>query len=137
MNPSEKDFQLACVLVDHSVKVKAKEHVLIVTDDLGLPLAKAVYSEVMKRGALPLIEIATSGLAYTFYSLANVWQLSYVPDEVIKTKYNWADAFVRIVADENLRELASIDATKLTMRAKLMEYYLNLKFLKDMKLGNI
>jgi aminopeptidase len=123
MFPTEKDFQLACVLVDHSVKVKAKEHVLIVTDDLGLPLAKAVYSEVMKRGAYPLIEISTSGLAYTFYSLANDWQLAYVPDEVIKAKYNWADAFVRIVADENLRELASIDATKLTTRAKLMRPY--------------
>ncbi len=123
MNPSEKDFELARVLVDHSVKVKAKEHVLIVTDDLGLPLAKAVYSEVMKRGAYPLIEISTSGLAYTFYSLCNSWQLTYVPDEVIKAKYNWADAFVRIVADENLRELSSIDATKLTTRAKLIRPY--------------
>lgn len=123
MQSSEKDIQLACVLVDHSVKVKAKEKVLIVTDDLGLPLAKAVYSEVLKRGAYPLIEIATSGLGYTFYSLANPWQLAFVPDEVIKTKYNWADAFVRIVADDNLRELASIDASKLTTRAKLMRPY--------------
>lgn len=119
----DRDFQLACVMLDHSVKVKANEKVLIVCDDLGLPLAKAVYSEVLKRGAFPLIEIATSGLSYSFYSLANPWQLSYVPDEVIRTKYEWADVFVRIVADENLRELASIDATKLTTRAKLMRPY--------------
>lgn len=123
MFPTTKDFQLACVMIDHSVKVKAKEKVLIVTDELGLPLAKAVYEEVVKRGAFPLIEIATSGLGYTFYRLANDWQLGYVPDEVIRTKYNWADAFVRIVADENLRELASIDATKLTNRSKLMRPY--------------
>lgn len=123
MNPSEKDFRLACVMVDHSVKIKKEEHVLIVTDDLGLPLAKVVYSEVLKRGAFPLIEISTSGLSYTFYSQANEWQIAYVPDEVIRTKYKWADAFVRIVADENLRELAGIDATKLTTRAKLMRPY--------------
>lgn len=123
MFPTTKDFQLACVMIDHSVKVKAKEKVLIVTDELGLPLAKAVYEEVVKRGAFPLIEIATSGLGYTFYHLANEWQLGYVPDEVIRVKYNWADAFVRIVADENLRELASIDATKLTTRSKLMRPY--------------
>ena len=123
MQPTEKDFELARVLVDHSVKVKAQEKVLIVCDDLGLPLAKAVYAEVLKRGAYPLIDIATGGLAYSFYSLANDWQLSYVPDEVVRAKYNWADAFVRIVADDNLRELASIDPTKLTSRAKLMRPY--------------
>ncbi len=125
-----KDFELARVMIDHCVKVKAKEKVLIVTSELGLPLGKAVYSEVLKRGAYPMIEITTSGLDYTFYSLANEWQLSYVPDEVIKTKYNWADAFVRIVADDNLRELASIDPTKLTTRAKLMRPFSDIMLTK-------
>lgn len=125
-----KDFELARVMIDHCVKVKAKEKVLIVTSELGLPLGKAVYSEVLKRGAYPMIEITTSGLDYTFYSSANEWQLSYVPDEVIKTKYNWADAFVRIVADDNLRELASIDPTKLTTRAKLMRPFSDIMLTK-------
>lgn len=123
MLSTDKDFQLAQVMLDHSVKVKAKEHVLIITDDLGLPLAKAVYSEVMKRGAYPMIDISTSGLAYSFYSQANEWQLGYVPDSVIRAKYDWADAMVRIVADENLRELASIDTAILSKRGKLMRPY--------------
>jgi aminopeptidase len=123
MLTTDKDFQLACVMLDHSVKVKAKEHVLIVTDDLGLPLAKAVYSEVVKRGAFPIIDIAASGLAYSFYSQADEWQLGYVPDSVIRAKYDWADAMVRIVADENLRELASIDTSKMSKRGKLMRPY--------------
>lgn len=123
MQPTEKDVQLACVMIDHSVKVKPKEHVLIVCDDLGLPLAKAVYSEVVKRGAYPIIDITTGGLAYSFYSQANDWQLGYVPDEVIRAKYNWADALVRIVADDNLRELSNIDTTKLAKRGKLMRTY--------------
>lgn len=119
----DKDFQLASVMLDHSVKIKPKEKALIICDDLALPLAKAVYSEILKRGAYPMIDIATSGLAYSFYSLANPWQLTYVPDEVIRAKYDWADVFVRIVADDNLRELSSIDASKLTGRAKLMRPY--------------
>lgn len=122
-NYVDKDTQLARVMVDHSVKVKDKEKVLIVTDDLGLPLAKAVYCEVLKRGAYPLIDIATGGLSYSFYSLANPWQLSYIPDPVIRAKYEWADAFVRIVADENLRELASIDPSVMSARGKLMRPY--------------
>ncbi len=123
MFPTDNDFKLATIMLDHSVSVKPKEKVLIVTDERGLPLAKAVYEGVLNRGAYPLIEIATSGLAYTYYALANDWQLSYVPDEVIKAKYNWADAFVRIVADDNLRELSTIEPTKLTGRAKLMRPY--------------
>ncbi len=119
MNPTDKDFALARVMLDHSVKVKVKEKVLIVTGGLGLPLAKAVYSETMKRGAYPMLDITTSGIDYAYYSLANDWQLSYIPEEVVRVKYNWADAYVRIVADDNLRELASIDPTKLTKRAKL------------------
>lgn len=123
MLSTDKDYQLARVMLDHSVKVKAKEHVLIVTDDLGLPLAKAVYSEMVKRGAFPILDIAASGLAYSFYSQADEWQLGYVPDSVIRAKYDWADAYVRIVADENLRELASIDTTILSKRGKLMRPY--------------
>ena len=130
MQPSEKDIQLAKVLLDHSLKIKPKEKVLIVSGELGLPLGKAVYTEVLKRGAYPMIDTTTNGLDYTFYSLANDWQLSYVPDEVIKTKYNWADAFVRIVADDNLRELASIDPTKLTTRAKLMRPFSDIMLTK-------
>lgn len=120
MQPSEKDFELACVMLDHSVKVKSGEKVLIVASELGLPLAKAVYSETLKRGAYPMLEVATSGLDYSFYSLANDWQLSYIPEELMRMKYNWADAYVRIVADDNLRELSTIDPAKMTQRAKLV-----------------
>lgn len=126
----DKDFELARVMIDHCVKVKAKEKVLIVTGELGLPLAKAVYNEVMKRGAYPMLEVTTSGLDYAFYSLANEWQLNYIPEEVLRIKYNWADTFVRIVADDNLRELASIDATKLTTRAKLMRPFSDIMLTK-------
>jgi aminopeptidase len=121
--PTDQDYLLAKVMVDHSVKIKAQEKVLIATDELGLPLAKAAYEEVLKRGAYPIIDINPNGAGYAFYSLADSWQLGYVPDEVIRAKYEWADAFIRIVADENLRELASIDPTKLTGRAKLVRPY--------------
>jgi len=123
MFPTEKDFELARILVDHSVKVKAQEKVLIATDDLALPLAKAVYEEVVKRGAYPMMDISTNGTNFIFYKHADDWQLGYVPDAVIKAKYDWADCFIRIFADDNLRELAQIAPKKLTDRAKLMRPY--------------
>jgi len=120
MFPTEKDFKLACVMLDHSVAIKPKEKVLITTSDLGIPLAKAVYIETLKRGAYPMLDISTSGMDYEFYNLANDWQLLHVPTEVVKAKVAWADAYVRIVADDNLRSLSQIDPRKMTERSKLI-----------------
>lgn len=120
MNPTEKDFELARVMLNHSLKIKAKEKVLITVSDLALPLGKAVFEETLKLGAYPMLDISPSGIDYSFYNLANKWQLSYVPSELIKQKISWADAYVRIVADDNLRELSQIAPEKLTTRAKIM-----------------
>lgn len=120
MFPTDKDFALATVMLDHSVSVKAKEKVLITTSDLGIPLAKAVYIETLKRGAYPMLDVATSGMDYEFYKLANDWQLLHVPEEVVKAKIAWADAYVRIVADDNLKSLSEIDPTRMTERSKLI-----------------
>lgn len=120
MFPTENDFKLARVMLDHSLRVKELEKVLITSSDLGLPLAKAVYIETLKRGAYPMLDVTISGMDYQFYSLANDWQLSYIPEEVVKTKYNWADAYVRIVADDNLRELSNIAPERITTRMKLV-----------------
>jgi aminopeptidase len=117
---SEQDIKLARVMLNHSLVIKPKEKVLISTSELGLPLAKAVYQETLLIGAYPMLDVATSGLDLTFYKTANEWQLAYIPSEVVSAKVAWADAYVRIVADDNLRELAEIDPTKMTERAKLI-----------------
>ena len=104
----------------HSLKVKAKEKVLITVSDLAMPLGKAVYIEALKMGAYPLLDIVPTGLDYSFYNNANDWQLNYVPTEIVKLKIKWADAYVRIVADDNLRELSQIDPAKMTVRSKIL-----------------
>src|SRR3989339_113687 len=119
MFPTEKDFELARVMLNHSLKIKPKEKVLITVSDLALSLGKAVYQETLKLGAYPLLDIVPSGFDYIFYNNANDWQLNYVPTELIKQKIKWADAYVRIVADDNLRELAQIDPEKMSIRSKI------------------
>ncbi len=130
MWPSEKDFELARIILDHSLSIKAKEKVLITTSDSGaFPLVKAIYMETLRRGAYPMIDTEIdfqinrshmNGFAYQFYSLANDWQLKYVPKQVIEAKIDWADAYVRVVTQDNLRELAQIDAKKMTDRMQLL-----------------
>lgn len=130
MQPTENDFLLARILLDHSLKIKAKEKVLIsVSDNGAFGLTKAVFIETLKRGAYPMLdtEIAWSqgrsnlgGFAYQFYHWANEWQLGHVPREVIEAKIKWADAYVRIVSDDNVRELANISPEKISLRARLV-----------------
>lgn len=126
----DRDLKLASIIVDHSLAIKPQEKVLITANNsASFPLVKAIYIEVLKRGAYPLLdaEIDTkvgrseyNGFAYQFFSRANEWQLSHVPAEIIKAKIKWADAFVRVVSEDNLREFSQIDPSKLTSRAKLI-----------------
>lgn len=119
MFSTDKDKELAKILVDHSVKIKPKEKVLISVSEEGMSLGKAVFIEVLKRGAYPLFDISPSGMDYGFYTAANDWQLNYIPAEIVKTKIKWADAYVRIFSEKNSRELAQIDPAKIAIRAKL------------------
>lgn len=120
MQPSEKDFELARVMLDHALSIKPKEKVLITVSEQGMALGKAVFIETMKRGAFPLFDIEVPGMSYGFFNHANEWQLSYVPEEIIKSKIKWADAYVRIYADNNSRDRAQIDPVKLADRSKLL-----------------
>lgn len=130
MFPNEKDFALAKVMLNHSLHIKPKEKVLItVSNSAAFPLVKAIYIETLKMGAYPLLDTEIdvkvgrmnyNGLTYQFFKHANEWQLSYIPEEIIKAKINWADAYIRIVAEDNLSELAQIDPAKLAERSKLI-----------------
>ena len=116
----DRDTALAKVLVDHSLAIKPKEKVLITVSFEGMPLGRAVYLEVLKRGAYPVFDIEATGMAYGFFNTANDWQLKYLPKEIIKTKIKWADAYVRIYADVNSRELAQIEPSKIMARSRLL-----------------
>lgn len=120
MQPTENDFELARVLLGHSLMIKPKEKVLITVSAEGMSLAKAVFSEVLKRGAYPLIDFEVSGMAYGFFRQANDWQLGHIPKSIIEAKIKWADAYVRIFTENNSRELAQIDPAKIAMRSKLL-----------------
>lgn len=133
MRPTREDYKLAKILLNHSLGVKTKEKVLIMTSGSGaFALVKAVYVEALKMGAYPVIDTEIdflinrsymNGFAYQFYELANEWQMKYLPKEIIEAKIEWADVYVRIVTQDNLRELSQIDPGKLTDRMKLMRPY--------------
>ena len=130
MQVCAQDVELARVILNHSLSIKKEEKVLITASNSGaFPLVKAVYVETLRLGAYPLLDteldtrvgrMSYSGLTYQFLKNANEWQINHVPEEIIKAKLNWADAYVRIVSDDNTKELANIDPDKISTRARLL-----------------
>lgn len=121
MQTTEKDTALAKVILDHSLSIQPREKVLITVSELGMGLGRAVYLETLKRGAYPMFDIEPSSeIAYDFFKEANDWQLSYVPKSIITAKTKWADAYIRIYAENNSRELAQIDPHKIDIRSKIV-----------------
>jgi len=113
--------KLSQVLVNHSIKVKPKEKILITAYSYkALPLAKECYKLCLTKGAFPKIDVAVDGLDYFFYTHANKFQLEQPPDIALYLA-NWADKFIRIAADVNDRELADIDPKKIMLRSKIAE----------------
>lgn len=133
MQPSNRDFKLANIMLDHSLKIKPKEHVMITTSDSGsFSLVKALFIETLKRGAFPVVDTQIDyainrsfmgGFRYQFYKLANEWQLNYIPHELMEARVKWTDAYIRIVTLDNDKELAQIPQEKILTTNKLVRPY--------------
>src|SRR5215207_5872304 len=68
----------ARVMVDYSTGVKSGETVAITGGVAAEPLLRAIYREVVKRGAFPVLLPSFSGLAVDLLTLGNDDQLQYV-----------------------------------------------------------
>ena len=70
---------LAQILVHYSTKVKKGETVVLQASTTAEPLAQAVYEEILRAGAFPVVQLSPEGAAAAFYELANDEQLEWIP----------------------------------------------------------
>ena len=112
--------KLAEILVDYSTKVKKGDRVLIDADVDAHPLILEVYKLCLQRGAYPRVKIRYPGLAYIFFKYASAEQVRYFP-EVEYYEIKHTDVYIRIRAPRNLRELESVDPTKISERMKVLK----------------
>ena len=116
-----RNTKLAKVLVNHSISVKSGEKIHIIAYSYkGLPLAKECYKLCIKKEAHVHLEVRPHGLSYFFFKHASTKQITKKPD-IALFNAKWADKFIRIGADVNDRELASIDPKKILLRSKAAE----------------
>jgi aminopeptidase len=106
---------LAKILVGYSTAVKAGEVVSIDGEIGAEPLLRAVYEEVLKAGAHPILNVSLDGLAAVYYQHASDEQLEWISPLMEWTVDN-ADVRIGIGASANTRELSAIPPERQTRR---------------------
>ena len=106
---------LAKILVGYSTKVKAGEVVSIDGESAAEPLLLAVYEEVLKAGANPILNVSLDGQAVSYYKHASIEQLEWI-SPVTEWMMENVDVRIGIGASTNTRELSAIPPERQTRR---------------------
>src|SRR3712207_133419 len=98
---------LAQILVGYSTKVSEGETVVIEGSSAAEPLVAAVYEEVLRRGAHPILALGFEGQEAIYYRLASDQQLEWIsPFSEWAAKHS--DCRIAIGADLNTRQLSGV-----------------------------
>ncbi|MEX2107672.1 MAG: aminopeptidase [Solirubrobacterales bacterium] len=99
--------RLAKILVGYSTQVKEGETVAIDGENAAEPLLLAVYEEVLKAGANPILNVSLDGQSATYFKHAGDDQLDWV-SPVSEWLLENVDVRIAIGASSNTRELSGV-----------------------------
>lgn len=102
----------AKLLVHYSLYLKKGERLLIVSTPLAAPLIREVYREALSIGVFVDTDITLDGMSEVFYKTASDEHLDFV-SPVKRFQADYYDARLHIRASYNLKELQSIDMSKI------------------------
>jgi len=129
----------AKILVNYSARCKKGDRALIVSDRLSRPLALEVYKELIKAGAAEVrvhfdvdeqvISRSYNEFAEAFFNLAKPNQISEFP-KLADQELKGLDVWIRLYAQENTRGFSTIDAEKISTRAKVVRPIIDYRVLK-------
>ncbi|MBI5286064.1 MAG: aminopeptidase, partial [Deltaproteobacteria bacterium] len=113
--------RLADILINHSLKAKKGEKVLInSTSELAKPLVIEVYKKALEAGTLPTVNIAFEELSEVFYKMASREHLRHFP-RVRLFEAKDTDCVVNIRATANRRSLSNVDPKMIAERSKVLK----------------
>jgi aminopeptidase len=107
--------RLAKILVGYSTQVKEGEVVSIDGESAAEPLLLAVYEEVLKAGAHPILNVSLDGQAAVYYREASDAQLDWV-SPTAEWLLDKADVRIAVGASTNTRELSAVAPERQTRR---------------------
>jgi aminopeptidase len=106
---------LASILVGYSTEVKEGETVAIEGSSMAEPLLLAVYEQVLKAGANPILNASLEGQSVSYYKHASDAQLDWI-SPVTEWMADNVDVRIAIAASANTRELSAIPPERQTRR---------------------
>lgn len=106
---------LARILVGYSTEVKEGETVSVEGSSAAEPLLLAVYEEVLKAGANPILNVGLEGQSVSYYKHATDAQLDWV-SPVAEWMSENVDVRIAIAASANTRELSAVPPERQTRR---------------------
>jgi len=104
------------VLVDHSLKVKPGEKILVTGTTAAAPLIRECCRLILKRGAHPIQSINIPGTERLMFEYGNEEQLGFM--EPARLLYELADGMINILSEENTKELSQADPVKMSVRRR-------------------
>ncbi len=110
--------QSAKLLIEHSVKVKKGENILIDASAEAAPLVLELYKQIIQKGAFPISRIGLYGMSYNYFKYATEEQMKTFP-QLSMDEMGKVDGWIGISSASNLRELSTIDPKKIAMRGKV------------------
>jgi len=109
----------ADILVNHSLKFKKGEKIIIASDIEAKPLALEVYKQVIKKGALEVrVKFDSYEFAKAYFENANNDQIEHYP-KIEEYEIKNVDCYLRISAPSNTRALSTINANKISKRSRV------------------
>jgi aminopeptidase len=109
--------RLAKILVGYSTEVKQGEVVSIDGDSAAEPLLLAVYEQVLKAGAHPILNVSLDGQAASYYRHASDAQIEWV-SPVSEWLLDNVDVRIAVAATSNPRELSSVPPERQSRRQR-------------------
>ncbi|MDZ7704954.1 MAG: aminopeptidase [Trueperaceae bacterium] len=98
----------ARLLVGYCTEVQPGDYVSINVDTLALPMARALYREVLEAEALPVLHLSYPEQSEDLVAFASDRYLSSEP-ELELTEIKQIDAYIRVRAPHNSRALQNVD----------------------------
>lgn len=99
---------MAKVLAHYSLRLKAKDRLIIKGNGIALPLMEAIYAEAITVGAFPTVRINEDSFTECMYKNGNPEQLAHI-SEVERATYEDCDAMLTIWGENNTKCFTKID----------------------------
>jgi aminopeptidase len=121
----QRILRLAQVLVRYSTDLARGELCAIEGESAGEPLIQAIYEEVLRAGAHPVVLMAPERAQAAFFALASEEQLDHV-SPVARQLAEQADVRIRVLSSANPRELSEVEPERQVRRQRAAEELMEL-----------